>query len=962
MPPPEERRESNEIHQTLRLGNSGEESDFVLDQTDGSRLNVTLRNGDANVSQLRLLIPDFEIVEELGRGAFGVVYRARDTKLDRHVAIKVSLLDDSTRREQYIREARAAAKLDTAGIVPVYQVGTLADGQPFVVQRLIEGSTLRKILAEQGTLDLRRACKLLIDIAEAVAHAHAVGMIHRDLKPDNILVDAAGRPWVADFGLAILEEDQKQYRGERAGTPLYMSPEQLLGRTEWLDGRTDIYALGIMLYEMLTGRPPFDAQSLAELEEQVLHRDPKPISQRAPQLPAVMDVIFQNCCAKQVNDRYANAQELVADLQAVMAELTELETSAVPQGRMPGGYLAGQHSYVPLPVSQRRKTLWQSGGLRNTLRQTDAPASNWKNYGKPLTVGAIVMVLLAGLWLWRFTPETAPEPPPLVNQANATDADPLAHTATANTATVVPSLAGDSPAPDVASTPPAAPSTTPASPPLPARPFRVSKGSEGTHATIGEALTMANEDETIYILPGHYVESLALDRNITLVGQGDRESIVIVGENQSAVTVQNKAQVALQNLTVDGIKSTNQDLNTIDVQTGKLTLQDCHVYSRSYDCVKLAPSCGLSASGCRFHSANHPAISADQAQQLLLINCSFDIRPPTLESSTTAVGVQAIQCAGTLRQCSFVGSGKGVGIHWQASSLPVSIENCNFENCDTGIVVQSCRQVTIGGKPRSQFHGCQQGLLIEQSAATLFGLDIAGTSNSYGIRIVDSDEVNKLPQVSIDQTSISGYRISLSIERAHALVNNFASHDSREVGVRLVAQGQLTMHASSISHSELTGLHIEDGSARLSDCQFSSNAYAGITVDSHSQALTADNCQFVENTSGLLITSGTATLAGGQFDSNKAGLLVISHELLKQRPTGEPSPIVLDLQQVVFQNQESGELIIRAPCRYRITEPNDTAPGRLVSPKIAPELKAAKVGDETIVQTLEESTDPLKQL
>ena len=297
MPGSEESRPPSDANQTLRLPSSAEES-CQNDQTLDSQLYETIKNGTAEIAHLRVIIPGFEIIEELGRGAFGVVYRARDVKLDRHVAIKVSLLDDPSRREQYIREARNAAKLETVGIVPVFQVGALRDGQPFVVQRLIDGESLRKQLADGGAVALRRACQLMIEIAEAMAHAHAVGMIHRDLKPDNILIDAAGRPWVADFGLAILEEDQSRHRGERAGTPLYMSPEQLRGRTEWLDGRTDIYALGIMWYEMLTGRPPFDAQNLAELEEQVLHRDPRPITQRVSHLPAAVDVIFQNCCAK----------------------------------------------------------------------------------------------------------------------------------------------------------------------------------------------------------------------------------------------------------------------------------------------------------------------------------------------------------------------------------------------------------------------------------------------------------------------------------------------------------------------------------------------------------------------------------------------------------------------------------------------------------------------------------------
>ncbi len=928
MPSSEDSRQPNDNHQTLRLRSSTDDSQ-QLDQTLDSQLYATIKNGTADVAHLRVLIPGFEILEELGRGAFGVVYRARDVKLDRHVAIKVSLLDDPNRREQYIREARNAAKLETIGIVPVFQVGTLRDGQPFVVQRLIDGNTLRKMMADAGAIDLRRACKLMTEIAEAVAHAHAVGMIHRDLKPDNILVDPTGRPWVADFGLAILEEDQKQHRGERAGTPLYMSPEQLRGRTEWLDGRTDIYALGIMLYEMLTGRPPFDAANLAELEEQVLHRDPKPITQRAPQIPAAMDVIFQNCCAKQVNDRYANAHELVADLQAILAELTHTDTELPPPNRALSHGDSSQHPFAPLPIPIRRKTLRQSQPLHNTLLHQSTVGS-LRRFALPATIACVTLAGVAAILFWLPRRDANEHPgdgsESLVKNTQAIDEKPI--------------LEVESPIPEI-------------SPPvdtIPQRPFRVSKGSDGTHTSIRAAIAMAEEGETITILPGNYVETLALDRNLNLIGQGNRDDIVIVGEHETAVSLRGNIAVTLTNLTLDGIRSNDTNLNTIDVHAGALTLQDCNVYSRSYDCVKLRPASGLNANNCRFRTSEHPAIYADLAHQFLLTNCTFDIHPPTLDTTSIPVGVQAINCPGTIRGCTFLGSGRAVGIHWEATQQPLSIEDATVENCKFGIIVQDCTQVNIASAARTNVMGCENGLLLERSTATISSIDIHGSSGEKGIRIIDSREVGDTPRVTINDCRISGYSESMSIERANVQVNRLQSSDSRKSGIQLGAQAKLSLSKSTISDSGSTGIMIEDAQAILTHCHLINNAYAGILVDSYVDALSTLDCTFKDNLSGLLVASGTAKLEGGEFNSNQVGIVVMSHELLKIGDAGEAIPIVVDIDRVAFTENQNGGISVYAPCRYRINTDPSSQGGDQATPKIIGDLKAAPDGDGFVVK------------
>ncbi len=173
-------------------------------------------------------LPGFRIEKELGRGAFGVVYAALDEMLERRVAIKVPLINDLRLRQQYIDEARKAVKLDHPSIVPIYQVGKTELGEPFVVQKLIEGKTLRQVLQEnEGRLPIDRVVAMLLQACMAVDAAHSSGIVHRDLKPENLLVEPNGRLYVADFGLAIVDDDETQSRrNEVAGTPLYMSPEQ----------------------------------------------------------------------------------------------------------------------------------------------------------------------------------------------------------------------------------------------------------------------------------------------------------------------------------------------------------------------------------------------------------------------------------------------------------------------------------------------------------------------------------------------------------------------------------------------------------------------------------------------------------------------------------------------------------------------------------------------------------------
>ena len=267
----------------------------------------------------------YEVLGELGRGAMGIVYKARDPKINRIVAVKTISLagqspeDEREFRERFVREAEAAGRLSHPGIVTIYDVGEEPGTHaPYIVMEYVSGCSLEKQLSgANSTLSVEAALQLTLELAEALDCAHGQGVIHRDLKPSNILMTEEGHAKIADFGIAKLNLANLTLTGRTLGTPAFMSPEQLSG--EGVDGRSDLFSVGVILYTALTGFRPFQGNSALTVSFKVVNRDPIPPTVLDTDLPAGVDYIVSRAMAKDPAQRYQRGMELVLDIQELRA-------------------------------------------------------------------------------------------------------------------------------------------------------------------------------------------------------------------------------------------------------------------------------------------------------------------------------------------------------------------------------------------------------------------------------------------------------------------------------------------------------------------------------------------------------------------------------------------------------------------------------------------------------------------
>ncbi|MDA0832793.1 MAG: serine/threonine-protein kinase [Planctomycetota bacterium] len=274
----------------------------------------TSDNFSAETSSKILDSERYRLSRMLGTGGFGSVYAARDLVLERAVAVKIPKLDRKDAIESFLNEMRSAAKLRHPHIITIYDSGIDKQGRPFAVFELVEGRTLSD-LAREGALDRITTVRLIAEAAEAVHYSHRHSLVHRDIKPSNILVNSEKVALIADFGLAVNDSTQRELSGDIAGSPAYMSPEQVRGETHRMDGRTDIWSLGVILYELLTGKRPFKGKNQQEVFDEILNREPKPPRQLIDSLPKELEDCILKCLEKSVKDRYTTAADLAVDLR-----------------------------------------------------------------------------------------------------------------------------------------------------------------------------------------------------------------------------------------------------------------------------------------------------------------------------------------------------------------------------------------------------------------------------------------------------------------------------------------------------------------------------------------------------------------------------------------------------------------------------------------------------------------------
>ncbi|HEX9423820.1 MAG TPA: protein kinase [Pyrinomonadaceae bacterium] len=354
----------------------------------------------------------YEIRSQLGAGGMGEVYLAFDTELDRTVAIKIlpeTLVSDPKRLQRFIQEAKAASALNHPHILTIYEVGT-SGNSPFIVTEFIDGKTLRRLILN-GSLSLNEILDVAIQTAGALVDAHAAGIIHRDIKPENIMVRRDGYIKVVDFGLAKLTEPSiidneaatramvNTHEGMVVGTANYMSPEQAKGTK--VDERTDLWSLGAVLYEMISGHPPFEGKTPTEIISLILQKEPAPLTRYTHEVPAELERIVSKALTKNREERYQTARDLLIDLRNLKRKLevdAEIDRTVAPELRSGPAMTSGQATVATV-----------SGGAAATAPAGAFPASSSAEYivsgikqHKLAATIAVLLLVIGGISLGLY--------------------------------------------------------------------------------------------------------------------------------------------------------------------------------------------------------------------------------------------------------------------------------------------------------------------------------------------------------------------------------------------------------------------------------------------------------------------------------------------------------------------------------------------------------------------------------
>jgi hypothetical protein len=368
------------------------------------------------MQQIPKTIGRYEILELVGRGGMGVLYRARDAVLERDVALKMMLLDfttDQTARDRFQREARAVARLQHRNVVTIHELGEV-DGAPYIVMEFLSGRDLDAMLKGDMKLTLAQKLDVVIQLCEGLGYAHEQGIVHRDVKPGNVRVLEDSTVKILDFGIAKFAQSSITQSGAIMGTPSYMAPEQIMGKP--VDGRADLFSVGVLLYELLSGQKPFSGESPTTVVYQIMHVEPAPVNTAVPELPDSLHEIVSRALQKNPDDRYSRASELASDLQMVKMMLDlPLKTSDGDTGPQP--------SMGPLHATVLGAKAAAAGAGALTMidapmrasaaaRAADAaPRDTTAKSGSGMIMGiAAAVLVVGGLGLWLMMRGSGPAP------------------------------------------------------------------------------------------------------------------------------------------------------------------------------------------------------------------------------------------------------------------------------------------------------------------------------------------------------------------------------------------------------------------------------------------------------------------------------------------------------------------------------------------------------------------------
>ncbi len=370
----------------------------------------------------------YTILGMVGKGGMGVLYRAHDNVLERDVALKMMLVDfshDTAARERFLREARAVARLAHRNVVTIHELGEV-DGTPYIVMEFLGGRDLDALMKAEVQLSLVQKLEIASQVCEGLAYAHEQGIVHRDIKPGNVRVLDDGTVKILDFGIAKFAMSSVTQTGTVMGTPSYMAPEQIMGQP--IDGRSDLFSAGVLLYELLSGTKPFQGDSPTAVVYQIMNGEPVPLKNSIPDLPDPINDIVTHALRKNPEERYGKAKQMAADLQTVRAMLDpQLHTGKTPVLGMPPADGTGM---MTVPLYAKTQSMRAGGPATGTAKVAEPPVTvvvpPREEAGKGpvvwIAAGVVALALAVGGYFFFVKPDPGATPGGSATTADGTAA------------------------------------------------------------------------------------------------------------------------------------------------------------------------------------------------------------------------------------------------------------------------------------------------------------------------------------------------------------------------------------------------------------------------------------------------------------------------------------------------------------------------------------------------------------